>query len=251
MVSYRPKEEFPPEKPMVATFDAEYYNDPGYFHTQMKHYRDKDGNVKVWGYAKGGWDGFRTIIIPAMKSVVPDLGKLVEVGCGCGSFVDHCVRQGIDAYGVDFAKFAVEHPEGQAAGRLKQGDARKLDYPDQSFDTVVAFDLLEHIYEDDARVVVAELQRICKTWLFVNVCCQPSEEGCYSLKKGQVVPRDLEVFAVAGHVNLRSVEWWLKVWERAGLSVDWDKTEKFRKAVYPAASNWLPHYNYVIRARPG
>jgi len=230
-----------------ALFDEAYYNDPGYFHKMGKKYKDHSGKEKQWGYLEGGWDGFRTIIIPAMLKVVPDMGKVLDVGAGCGSFVDHAVRLGVDARGIDFAQFAVEHPLGMAKGRLSKGDARKIPFPDKSFDTVVAFDLLEHLYLDDIPAVLKEIVRVTKSWVFFNVCCLPSETGSYAFAPDSDVPLDMEASVVPGHVTVQSYHWWVGKWERHGLQVDWTRTKVWVADIYPTAQNWLPHYDYILK----
>ena len=80
-------------------------------------------------------------------SHLPKQGKLLDIGCGEGVFVAYARRNGIDAYGVDFSKEAIE------LGRRWYGlttinncsiaDLQKTDDRKQ-FDMVTMFEVLEH-----------------------------------------------------------------------------------------------------------
>lgn len=69
--------------------------------------------------------------------------KLLEVGCGMGFFLDVCEEYGIDARGCDVAekalKFANRNSPRARAGTLDSH------YPDNSFDLICGFNLIEHL----------------------------------------------------------------------------------------------------------
>jgi len=67
--------------------------------------------------------------------------------------------KGISAYGVDISAFALEQvPE--IRSRLVQGLANDLPFPNEFFDVVTAFDLVEHLPEPEAGL--AEMVRVLK-----------------------------------------------------------------------------------------
>jgi SAM-dependent methyltransferase len=99
------------------------------------------------------------LVLWALDSYFPGAQSLLEIGCGTG-FVLSAIRvarpdmslTGGDAMveGLRIARRRL------SAASLLQLDARRLPF-DSEFDVVVAFDVLEHIAEDD--LVLAEMHR--------------------------------------------------------------------------------------------
>ena len=93
-------------------------------------------------------------------------GAVLEVGVGTGLSLRH-YRPELAVTGIDFsaemlakaeAKVEVEGLRHVVA--LRRMDARTLDFPDDSFDTVVAMHLISVVPEPER--VVAEMARVCK-----------------------------------------------------------------------------------------
>ncbi len=102
-------------------------------------------------------------------------GQLLEVGCGSGPLSIRTALMwpevkvtGIDYWGVDFGynqamceKNAAS--EGVAARcRFQQGDANKLDFPDESFDAVVSNYVYHNIMGSDKRALLLETLRVLR-----------------------------------------------------------------------------------------
>jgi ubiquinone/menaquinone biosynthesis C-methylase UbiE len=146
---------------------------------------------------------------------------MLDVGCGRGAFTLAARKQGIEAYGFDFSRYAVNHPcPGCKKEWLKTWDATKTPWPyeDQSFDLVLALDFFEHLYLDDIPKVIDEMYRVAKKWVFLQIAVVGGGSGPgrhekgYILKKGEPVPVELEANAAAGHctvVDKASWESWL------------------------------------------
>lgn len=86
--------------------------------------------------------------------------KVLDVGCGLASVVHLLRDNGVNAYGVDFAK-DLEEVWGKTE-YLKISDAKNLPYPDQEFDLVLSSDFFEHIPEEEIDQVVSEMNRVGK-----------------------------------------------------------------------------------------
>lgn len=89
--------------------------------------------------------------------IVLDMGvkSLLDVGCGNGHFVEWAKTQGIRAVGVDI---------GSDYGT--RADACNLPFPNLFFELITAFDLLEHLQEDDLDIALREFRRVSSRWLF-------------------------------------------------------------------------------------
>jgi phosphatidylethanolamine/phosphatidyl-N-methylethanolamine N-methyltransferase len=93
-------------------------------------------------------------------------GRVLEVGVGTGLSLRH-YRAGVEVTGVDVSAEMLEkarrkvEEEGLAqVEALRRMDARSLDFPAGSFDTVVAMYLVSVVPEPER--VVAEMARVCR-----------------------------------------------------------------------------------------
>ncbi|MEE9387727.1 MAG: class I SAM-dependent methyltransferase [Paracoccaceae bacterium] len=93
-------------------------------------------------------------------------GKVLEVGVGTGLSLEHYSAK-MQVSGIDFsddmlqkARIKVENMQLDQVSELRQMDARSLDFPDNSFDTVVAMHVLSVVPEPEK--VMSEIARVCK-----------------------------------------------------------------------------------------
>jgi ubiquinone/menaquinone biosynthesis C-methylase UbiE len=95
---------------------------------------------------------------------------VLDLGCGRGEIVRHCARLGAAAYGVDYAPAALKlarelltKDEGAPAKTgLIRSDAKALPFPDNVFDRVLIFDVVEHLYPWELERCLAEVRRALK-----------------------------------------------------------------------------------------
>lgn len=102
-------------------------------------------------------------------------GKVLDVGCGEGHLVAALVSRAVDAQGIDLSSVAISRSAPELASRLKVGSAFQLPYANQSFSTVVAMHLLEHIAAGDLPAVLAELYRVTRRTLLLRVRTKATE----------------------------------------------------------------------------
>lgn len=112
----------------------------------------------------------------AVAEVHPGM-RVLDLGCGRGEIVRHCMRLGVEAYGVDYAEVATwmtrevikaerqslstenHHPVKAGVGRC---DAKKLPFPTGYFDRVLMFDVVEHLYPWELHQAMLEVRRVLK-----------------------------------------------------------------------------------------
>lgn len=96
---------------------------------------------------------------------------VLDVGCGRGEILRHCAQLGADAYGIDYAAIAVDMSRrvidgvnGITPGKtaVMQADAKTLPFPDSTFDRVLMFDVVEHLYPWELHQAMIEVLRVLK-----------------------------------------------------------------------------------------
>ncbi len=72
-------------------------------------------------------------------------GKLLDVGCSCGYFLDVALEYGYDAYGVELSETAIAAADPAIRLRIAKESVNVLgSHKLGSFDLVTAFDIIEH-----------------------------------------------------------------------------------------------------------
>ena len=97
--------------------------------------------------------------------------KLLDIGSGCGEIVIKGARCGIQCIGIDYSQAGVhfgmeilerEPAEVKMRARFLRMDATHLGFKDSSFDAVALIDVIEHLDDDDAQLVLKEIERVLK-----------------------------------------------------------------------------------------
>ena len=99
----------------------------------------------------------RRIIARAIEGLPPT--RALDIGAGAGGNTRVLQAAGWQATALEYSDAGVEIARGRGLD-VVQGDARDIPFPDDHFGLVVAYDVLEHIEEDDQ--VVAEIARVVR-----------------------------------------------------------------------------------------
>lgn len=113
----------------------------------------------------------------AVAEVLPGM-RVLDVGCGRGEILRHCMSLGIESYGIDYAEVAAqmtrdvvlaEQAAALAAGRqdpvlagVCRSDAKSLPFPTDYFDRVLMFDVVEHLHPWELAAALQEIRRVLK-----------------------------------------------------------------------------------------
>jgi len=104
--------------------------------------------------------------------------KVLDVGCGRGLLLRAFQQQGCDVTGTEFSDGACRFAREVLKLPVRVGLLDQLNFPDQSFDIVVMWHVLEHV--SDPRPMVAEVARLLRPGgiLLVAVPNFGSPEAC-------------------------------------------------------------------------
>jgi uridylate kinase len=96
----------------------------------------------------------------------------LDIGCGKGRLVKYLRMMGVEAYGVELSKHALEMADPAVKSYLRQGSITDLPYDTGEFDVVVSFDVMEHIERIKIRKAVEESIRVSRKYVLHKIYTQ-------------------------------------------------------------------------------
>ena len=92
----------------------------------------------------------------------PDIlkGDNLMLGCNTGSTLQLIESLGHNVIGIDTNAEAIDSGAQEVSSIV--GDALNMDFVDSAFDTIIAFDFIEHIYLSDMPKLIMECHRVLK-----------------------------------------------------------------------------------------
>ena len=130
----------PDKKSIDDHYQEEYYKE--WIEKQMKKriqmWRKRLGELKE--YKKGG--------------------RLLDVGCGVGTFLGLAKKEGFEIYGTEISEYACSYAKNRLKGDIFCGDLEKAHFSPESFDIVTVWHTLEHLPNPLASL--KEIHRILK-----------------------------------------------------------------------------------------
>ncbi len=133
----------PAERTLQAAYSDDYYRPWGEQHVR----------VQIWKTR-----------MASIQEACPAQGKLLDVGCGTGDFLDLARTEGWDVSGTEFSKSACALVQ-QKGISVTQGEVWDASFPSGAFDVVTCWHVLEHVM--DPKRVLEECFRVLRPggWL--------------------------------------------------------------------------------------
>jgi 2-polyprenyl-3-methyl-5-hydroxy-6-metoxy-1,4-benzoquinol methylase len=94
-----------------------------------------------------------------LMRVVPK-GKLLDIGCGYGIFLNTARNLAWTVFGVELSRPASEYAHNSFKLKIFNGEIEKANYPDHYFDVITFWDVLEHV--PNPAVFLQNVKRILK-----------------------------------------------------------------------------------------
>ncbi|MGH7506146.1 MAG: class I SAM-dependent methyltransferase [Longimicrobiales bacterium] len=190
--------------PGPTAYDVAEHYDERYFDDLADRYRRRNR--------------FARTRIANVFSLLPDVRgrRLVDLGCGMGTFAIEAARHGAAAVGVDPAPAAVRAARRVGKGTrasFVQADAAALPLANDSADVVLAADVSEHLDDDTLARILGEAARVLRAE-GVLVLYTPERAHLFErLREGGLLKPD------PSHIGVRSAGELADAVRRAGLDV--------------------------------
>lgn len=137
--------------------NQEYYKE--YYHLERKHWWFMAREKIISGY----------ISKLISEKILPEKGlKILNVGCGPGRSSENLSVFG-NVTSVEYDKICCEFAANMTGLEIINASITDLPFDDKSFDLVCAFDVIEHVENDEAAI--AEMKRVtkCDGLIFITV----------------------------------------------------------------------------------
>jgi SAM-dependent methyltransferase len=223
-----------------TAYDVAGHYDDRYFDDLARRYRTRNR--------------FARQRIANVLSLLPPLAgrRLIDIGCGMGTFTIEAARRGARAVGIDPAPAAVAtavrvaQAEGAEGARFVRADAARLPLASASADVVLAADVTEHLDEDTLARILSECARVLRAGGTL-VLYTPEHAHLFE----RLRERGLVLTPDPSHIGVRSAEQLAAAAVAAGLDVErvrhlpshvpgWNLLER-------ALARWVP----LLRRRIG
>lgn len=126
------------------------------------------------------------------------LGKLLDVGCGGGRFLNRMKKRGWQVEGIDFDEQATQRVASRYQIKTYVGDLTQCALPDNSFDAITMSQTIEHLY--DPLTTLRESLRILKPGgILIMTTPNVDSIGVHEFGqfwRGWEAPRHLHLFSV-------------------------------------------------------
>jgi ubiquinone/menaquinone biosynthesis C-methylase UbiE len=117
--------------------------------------------------------------------------KILDIGCGPGTFSRYLKEKGFDVKGIDLSEEMLHIAENKLPDiKFKLMDMRQISYPDESFDGLFAAYSLIHIPSEEAHDTLEGFHRILKPAGKIMIIVQGGESDRIAdepLKKGEKI----------------------------------------------------------------
>jgi SAM-dependent methyltransferase len=88
-------------------------------------------------------------------------GKMLDVGCAVGFFLDEAKKRGWQVSGLDVSAFAVQYVQERFGFDARHGSLVDQDYPEGAFDLITMWDVIEHV--PDPKAYVQQAARLLRS----------------------------------------------------------------------------------------
>jgi len=173
-----------------------------------------DGN-RLYGY--GGFRYNPRFWQPVIPDFIDRYGlteksSILDVGCAKGFMLYDFTKKisGIKIAGIDISEYAIQHALPSVRPYVSVGNAKKLPFPDASFDLVVSINTVHNLPLKDCKEALREITRVSKKHAFIMV-------DAYRNKKEK---KAMEQWNLTARTVMHVTEW-VQLFKEVGYTGDY------------------------------
>lgn len=135
------------------------YADPIPALDSLRNHYDEHFFTEKFDFVESGiiWESFYNLNLDYIEKF-KNKGKLLEVGCGLGHFLNAAKKRRWGTYGVELSKFASTYAAKKFGLTVFNGSLEEAKLPDGQFDIVILWATLEHLVNPFQNLV--EIHRV-------------------------------------------------------------------------------------------
>jgi ubiquinone/menaquinone biosynthesis C-methylase UbiE len=107
-----------------------------------------------------------------------DGSKILDVGCGKGFMLYDFLQSNKNfiVKGIDISSYAIENSMPEVKKNLEVGDAKELQFEDNSFDLVISINTIHNLERNECAKSLREIERVSKKNKFIIVDAYKDDE---------------------------------------------------------------------------
>lgn len=142
----------PTTKQLQAAYDDSYYGSE---------------EAKFSPLLEKGIDFFRRGRSRKVRRLVSPPARVLDIGCGNGRFLGYLIEKGYEGWGIELPGRAAERAKRVKGLQLKVGSLEPNDFPDNHFDVITLWHVLEHL--PGPRETLETIRRILRPGGFLLI----------------------------------------------------------------------------------
>lgn len=143
----------------------------------LNYFKSNYTQKNIFGLEKGERPFLYSFWMRKFSKMVKKGAKILEVGCGVGYFL-RWLEKKYDVVGVDISSQAIKIAKNRTKASLLVADAQKLPFRNETFDVIVAFDVIEHL-ENPVKFFREAYRVLSRNGLLILSTPNPGSFGCY------------------------------------------------------------------------
>ena len=143
---------------------------------------------------------------------LPETASILDVGCAKG-FMLHDFKELMpeaSITGLDISQYAMDHAMPSVRQYLQVGNAKKLPYPDKSFDLVICINTVHNLPLEECKEALREIERVSRGNSFVTMDAWRNDAERASLLKWNLTA-----------LTYMHVDEWKKLFNEIGYTGDY------------------------------